>query len=552
MTVKPKDLGLPPKFEDFRAEQWSAIEEVAASTARVVLLQAPTGVGKTVVMAALQKYLQSRMLYTCHTKQLQSQVVNDFPYAIELKGRSNYSCAKDPGSFPKLSANECTVEHRNCILCQYTECRLRDKENTDGDCPCISNCAYREQKKLAKNSDLVILNTAYFLAEANFAGDFSGWPWIVLDEGDETESAIMSFVQVSITQRQINRLNLGPPAKKTVAEAWVEWMEAKALPAISQLLGSLDPAIPQNQKEIKAMERLAHQYSYLASQDLSQWAFIPGETSWDFKPVFIASFAEHNLWRHADRFLVMSATILSAKHFARHLGLKEKEVEMIDLPSPFPVDTRPVLFCPAAQMTHKNREAAWPEVVRAMDDILDNHPTEKGLIHSVSYALTRYVYENSNHRPRFLQHDTRNRTETLEKFKSTPGNDILLSPSMERGVDLPGEQCRFIVILKIPAPNIGDAQIARRTYSTGKEGHIWYAMQTIRGLVQMSGRGVRFQGDYCICYILDFQLIRLYNEHRWLFPRWWLDAFQSLPRPDELERWRKRIAKYREPHEESL
>ena len=88
------DLGLPEKFTEFRTHQILALERIEASKKKVVLLEAPTGSGKTLIMAALGKYLGEQVCYTCHTKQLQSQVVNDFPYAVELKGRANYSCLK--------------------------------------------------------------------------------------------------------------------------------------------------------------------------------------------------------------------------------------------------------------------------------------------------------------------------------------------------------------------------------------------------------------------------------------------------------------------------
>jgi Rad3-related DNA helicase len=545
MTVKPKELGLPRKFKEFRPEQWEAVETIAASEAKVVLLQAPTGVGKTVVMAALGKYLNTKILYTCHTKQLQDQVRGDFPYAVELKGRSNYSCAKSPGDFPHLTANECTKNDRNCITCMMQDCGIRDKQDTEGACPCVSLCDYLIQKNQAKRSSMAVLNMPLFLAEANFVGDFSGWPWIVLDEGDLTEDALMSFIQVSVTKRQIDRLGIGPPAKKTVAEAWVEWMVEKAIPAIdSRITKIADSTRPADIREAKELGRLQRRYRFLSNQSLDKWAFVPSDTSWDFKPIFISSFAQHNLWEHGERFLVMSATILSGKHFARHLGLKESEVEMIDLPSPFPPKTRPIFFMPATQMTHKNKDSAWPEAVEALDNILDKHPDEKGLVHTVSYPLTRFVLENSRHKHRFLQHDMKTRIQVLNKFKKSASNDVLVSPSMDRGIDLPGNQCSFVVILKIPSPNIGDAQISRRLYSTGKDGQICHAMQTIRSMVQSTGRGVRFSGDTCVSYIIDTQFIRLYNENRWLIPRWWLEALVTFPRPDELERWRQKMESY--------
>lgn len=67
-TLSPEDLGLPQKFSDFRPAQVDALERISQSDKKVILLQAPTGSGKTLIMAAMGKYLDTQVLYTCHTK----------------------------------------------------------------------------------------------------------------------------------------------------------------------------------------------------------------------------------------------------------------------------------------------------------------------------------------------------------------------------------------------------------------------------------------------------------------------------------------------------
>jgi len=81
---------------------------------------------------------------------------------------------------------------------QYCDFKLRG-EKVD-KCPCSSGCPYAIQKRRAKEADLAVLNMAYFLNEANYSGDFSGWPWVVLDEGDLTENALMSFIEVTFSR----------------------------------------------------------------------------------------------------------------------------------------------------------------------------------------------------------------------------------------------------------------------------------------------------------------------------------------------------------------
>lgn len=49
-TLSPEVLGLPEKFSDFRPAQIDALERISQSDKKVILLQAPTGSGKTLIM----------------------------------------------------------------------------------------------------------------------------------------------------------------------------------------------------------------------------------------------------------------------------------------------------------------------------------------------------------------------------------------------------------------------------------------------------------------------------------------------------------------------
>ena len=94
---------------------------------------------------------------------------------------------------------------------------------------------------------------------------------------------------------------------------------------------------------------------------------------------------------------------------------------------------------------------------------------------------------------------------------------------MDRGVDLPEEECRVVVICKMPYPDLGDTQISRRVHAS-KDGDNWYAHKTISTIVQMAGRGVRSDKDFAVTYILDEQFRRVYDDHRVLFPAWFKEA----------------------------
>ncbi|GAJ06264.1 unnamed protein product, partial [marine sediment metagenome] len=96
--LTPQELGLPEKFKDWWPGQWETIAEVSLSPQKVYFLDAPTGVGKTVVGVGVHRLSEKKCIYITRTKQLQSQV--DFPGIVKVvMGRENYPCLKHPDDF---------------------------------------------------------------------------------------------------------------------------------------------------------------------------------------------------------------------------------------------------------------------------------------------------------------------------------------------------------------------------------------------------------------------------------------------------------------------
>jgi len=217
-VLTPADLSLPEKFGSWRPGQLQTAAKIAASQKYAFLLDAPTGSGKSLIAAAVQRILGKSVVYCATTKQLQDQLLHDFPYARTLKGRNNYPCLKYEKMFPRVSAEDCTHSKDN-------ECKYHNK------------CPYMRAKREALAAPLAVLNIAYFLSEVNFVGAFSGCELLVIDECDTLEDQLMSFTQLVITQRQLNNLDISPPRYKTKFESWVEWARR-----------ALDNLIPQLRK----------------------------------------------------------------------------------------------------------------------------------------------------------------------------------------------------------------------------------------------------------------------------------------------------------------
>ena len=195
----------------------------------------------------------------------------------------------------------------------------------------------------------------------------------------------------------------------------------------------------------------------------------------------------------------------------------------VSIPSSFPTTSRPVYLYPTATMSKKEILSAVPAILRAMDTIVSHyHPDDRILIHSVSYDLGRTIHDHlarRTDRPVTTYSDSNSKHGGIQQYLSRRGS-ILIAPSLDRGVDFPYDQCRAIIIPKVPFPNLADKQVSARLHSPG--GQIWYNVKTIRTLIQMTGRGMRSEDDHCASYILDKQFIDIiWRKCQYLIPEWW-------------------------------
>jgi len=514
----PKDFGFDPsKFPSFREYQLESAQKVVDSTKPLILIEAPTGSGKSLLALTAHRLMpeSTRGVYVVATKQLQDQIEKDFQVPV-LKGRNNYPCLVFANLFPEVNSEICK---------DYLG---------DDECNFQEDCPYLKQKRLALSSPMCVLNYPLFLTEANYVGGFSGLDFLILDEVDGLEDHLMSFIEVSVTRRLLQRLRLGPPKHKTKLEAWQEWTSGAKAIALSELkrIGEPQDLEPVKLKEYGRLKRTLNKLQFLSDHLDESWVMEqeekgPPPHAISFKPVKISPFASDNLWRHTSKALGMSATIMGPQAMAIELGLHSWDVDFISLPSPFPIESRPVEYIPVANVTHKTKDSAYPKISDAIDVILSKHPNDKVLIHAVSYDLTNFLMDYL--RPKYhglMSHKREDRASTLEKFKSYTRPVALISPSMERGVDLPGDLCRVIIVAKVPWPSLLDPQVNKRLHGFS-DGSLWYARKTARSLVQMTGRATRFLGDYSESFILDEQFGNLVARNGALFPSWWRLAVRS-------------------------
>ena len=233
-----------------------------------------------------------------------------------------------------------------------------------------------------------------------------------------------------------------------------------------------------------------------------------------FKPIDVSGYTEELLFRMGSKVLLMSATVLDHEAFKESLGISKIDSSSIRVPSPFPVENRPIIFAPVGLMSKAHIDKTLPNLIKAIRSILEEHKTEKGIIHTHSYYIANKI-KNALRSKRILTHDASNRDEILSKHMNSENPTVLISPSMTEGVDLRGEASRFQIICKVPYPYLGDRLVKKRM----NRWKWWYPLQTAKTIVQSVGRSVRSRDDHAVTYILDQNWNMFYSRNSQLFPK---------------------------------
>ena len=511
-------------FPSYRPHQEETIERAVASRKKVVFISGPPGSGKSICGMSIA-YNFPRSLYLCTSKSLQSQIAGDFPYPI-LWGRGNYPCVMSPFTrrkFPEISCDDCLERLQN------------SQDEPEGTISCKGRCLYQQAKKKAIASNMAILNTSYFLTEANFVGKFKNRDMVMVDEVDLLEHAILNFVELNVTDSMMSRFNLPYPEYKTKWESWKQWA-IDILPNLMDYIEELNEEVNSSDPDqidlddIKNLRRARSLQSKVnIIKDLLDENWIYQEFKmrksdglrYSFKPTWIIEVAHRYFWDHAERWVVMSGT----PPLPRTLGLEPEEWEWIDVPSQFARERRPVYYLGVANLTNKTMAQEVEKIVQPIKEILAKYPNEKGLIHTVSYSLCQYVMSFGYDRLITHGNGMKEKEHILAEFKKSKEPLVLVSPVMDRGIDLPYDLCRFVICVKVPYPDLSDKQTNNRLYGS-RYGKTWYRGEAARSIVQMSMRGMRAVDDECSTWILDSQFANLYSKSHELFPDWWREALQ--------------------------
>ena len=212
--------------------------------------------------------------------------------------------------------------------------------------------------------------------------------------------------------------------------------------------------------------------------------------------------------------VMLSATVGGHESFDENMGFiytEDKESKMDRVPSTFNFDESPVWFLNKFKMSLKERDISFTRLKPIIYSICSTKfNNQRGLIQTGSYKIAKDLYNNApyNIKKRMLLYNGSHEKKTMIDIHQISDDTILVGPTLNEGIDLPGDQCRFIIILKCPYPNLGDRYVKEKI----KYFPLWYNASTSNNIIQGIGRGIRYNGDWCVTYIFDGCFWNLYKS----------------------------------------
>jgi Rad3-related DNA helicase len=503
-------------FPEWRKYQQQAVDKIINTDKKFIILDAPTGSGKSLIGMSVAKLLGGRTYYLVGTKDLQDQIIRDFPFFALLKGRNNF---------------DCLVKDVSCDECVYSYIKK--------PCPKYCECPYYTHKGTAKQSNFVVWNYPMFLVNQTFIGDFDAADLIICDEAHLLEGALMNFINITFDHEFFNELSLTFPGKDEEKYVFDRVNEAEKIAnkMYCTISGQLQMKIFENEepsridihkccelesklKKIKFFKRVYNSDTWVMEYRKNQYDWQNDYVS--FKPIKVDCFSSY-IFNWGKKVLLVSATMPYTPVVCSSLGINKNDIARLNIPSTFKRENRAVIYKPIGRMSYAYWEETIQKIIKFLVEYCNVHK-EKVLIHCVNYKILKALMNSNdlifNDYSIFSHETSEERSYSLEKFKESKSPSMLITPSMETGIDLPGDLCRVQFILKVPYPSLVDKQVKERL-AIDRD---WYISSTINRLVQASGRIVRSEDDWGKTYILDECFADLVRHYKKFFPSWYLES----------------------------
>lgn len=511
---------------------------------KYIMLNMPTGSGKSFFSVMFMNWYKNyinenaRFDLLTNSKILQNQYVKEFPFISSLKGKNSYTCDTYNCSCEEGKQLNAAL-HRKCNDCPY------DKAVSSW---LLSDTAL---------TNFHLFDTLHLFANKVIEG--KKCDVLIVDEADNFESILCGFISMKISNRNLKQLGFSDVNIHNISHEmkniknihhYIDYIENNFLPKLENLESSIkeklsNSSIIQSEK-LKLTKNLTNisganeVYNSFINNinseegNINNWTLdIDKDTNTQFplsysvQPVWASKYLYDVIFKKYDHIIFMSGTILDKDIFSYINGLDTDLSSFYSVPSPFDVKNRPIYFVKGiGKMSYSDKLVTWENQKKMVDKIINKYKDKKGIIHTVNFELSNLLKEYYKDNDRFIFHDSEpnSRDAALYKHLHSDKPTIIVSPSMQEGVDLKGELSRFQVVMKIPYPFLGSNNIKQRQRDFPE----WYNWKTCASLIQMTGRSIRSEDDHCNTFILDDTFSNLLKYNYKYLPSWFTDAIKIL------------------------
>ena len=459
------------------------------------LLRDSTVTHNSLISALAAKLSGMRSGVLTSTKGLQDQFLADF-HRIgfrDIRGQNAYPCILTPEAKLRVDEGPC---HSGL------KCPHRD-----------SGCIYYSELAGAGKSKFVVTNYAFWLTQsatgaAMRPGGIGNMDLLIMDEADDAFGAIESYLSTHISVADCRAAGIRLPERDRHPSTWTNWREwaHQELPAANYKERNMRQTIQQTGTlaRISSEELIEHRRVRDTVRKLELVRSSLGEWVWRttgggrsgggfgvlFSPVWPGRYS-NLIFGRAKKVLVMSATLTPKT--ADLLSISEEDRVWVETESPFPAANTPTQHVKTIRVDHRATDVDMRAWVNRIDQIVERRADRKGLLLPVSYERGDYFYRNTRHRAITIMHESGGVVEAVNKWRHAAPPSLLVSPSVTRGWDFPDDECRYIIIGKVPFPDGRDPLVKAR-----REGDPDFAgYEAMQKIVQEAGRGTRSPTDWC-------------------------------------------------------
>lgn len=493
-----------------------------------VILNGAIGCGKSYIGNCVALNYENSYILT-PLKTLQDQYGREFPQFPLMKGSSSYECHLR--GMGKISDNA-TCKDKKC-----QEMAKSGRMDLANECENNGGCRFKKAIDIAKKSPCSVFNFAVFLVMVDKF--FGSREVLIADEAHNVPDQLVNYLSLEIKPAEFKELGItriDHDDITTEAHSKVDdykfWL-IDLLKAVTVRLGE----IPDDMIAMKdRINKIANKITWLQArieEDKNNWIVQTEYTNnkgtqvpraLTFRPIDISMMSQEGFLAYSEKRLFMSGTI-DKSNFCDEVGLDPKKTKYIELESDFPVESRPFYDLEVAMMTNRYINESLPKIVMAVNEILDKHGDHKGIIHTHSFKICKYIVDNIDirHKDRVIHHMFgKKRDDALEEYTKSDMPKVLISPSSTTGIDMKDDLCRFQIIAKVPYPFLGD----KRVKALLDRKKTWYAWKTAISIIQAYGRGMRHKNDWCKTYMLDSAWDPFYTRNVKMFPTYFRKAVQ--------------------------